>query len=212
MTEKKVIIWDYNGTIIDDIDLCVDIENHMLRERNMNRQYTAEDYRNNFCFPVIDYYYLIGYTFENETYADVSLEFNSMYAERFSECSLCEGFEEKIHEALEKGYENVIISACMHDDLISQCEKLGISPYFKEMFGMDNNLAHSKTEMAAEWMKNADVHPDRCLYIGDTIHDLETAKALGIERCVLVSTGHQSYERLKAVHDETVHSLKEVIL
>ena len=212
MNERKVIIWDYNGTIVDDIDLCVDIENYMLAERNMNRQFTAEDYRRNFCFPVIDYYYKIGYTFEDETYADISEEFNRMYSERFHECRLCEGFEEKIREAKDRGYENVIISACMHDDLIRQCEQLGISAYFEEMFGMDNNLAESKTQMAAEWMENADIRPDNCLYIGDTLHDLETAHALGIGRCVLVSTGHQSYERLKEAHENTVHSLKEVVL
>ena len=52
---KKVLIWDFNGTIIDDVDYCIEIENTMLRERNMDFISTYEQYRRDFCFPVIDY-------------------------------------------------------------------------------------------------------------------------------------------------------------
>ena len=75
----KTIIWDFNGTIVDDVQGCLDIENDMLKKRRMKGNYTLEHYRNLFCFPVIDYYKKIGYTFEKETYEDVSIEFNDAY-------------------------------------------------------------------------------------------------------------------------------------
>ena len=51
---KRLIIWDFNGTIIDDTATCLSIENKMLKDRGMKYGYTVEDYRNLFCFPIIN--------------------------------------------------------------------------------------------------------------------------------------------------------------
>lgn len=209
---KKVLIWDFNGTIIDDVDYCIDIENRMLRERNMDFISTYEQYRRDFCFPVIDYYYKIGYTFEEESYADISVEFNEMYNAGFDSISLMEGFRELIAQAKEKGYENVILSASRQDYLEEQCRRLGIDFLFDEILGIDNNLGGSKIDMALQWMETADVHPDDCRYIGDTLHDMETAAALGIRNYTLIACGHQSYEILREKTPNVVNSLKEVVL
>ena len=212
ITMKKVLIWDFNGTVIDDVEYCIEIENTMLKERNMDVISTYEQYRKDFCFPVIDYYYKIGYTFEEESYADISVEFNDMYNARFDEIKLMDGFEELIHKAKKEGYENVILSASRQDYLDDQCKRLGIDHHFDEILGIDNNLGGSKIEMALKWMETADVHPDDCRYIGDTLHDMETAEALGIRNYTLVACGHQSYEVLREKTPNVVHTLKEVEL
>ena len=200
----KTLIWDYNGTILDDLDLCLKIENEMLMERHMKAGYTREQYRSLFCFPVIEYYYKLGYTFEHESYEQISVEFNERYDEGFSSCRLTDGFLEKIAEAEEKGYQNVILSACQEEKLLKQTEQLGIAGYFR--------VAESKVEMAKHWMIRSGVNPDECMYIGDTLHDMETAKAIGIRNYVLVACGHQSYEVLRNASDHAVHNLREVVL
>lgn len=208
----KTVIWDFNGTILNDLQLCIDVENQMLAKRGLKADYTPEEYRELFCFPVIEYYYKIGYTFENETYEDISVEFSDLYDSGFDSCTLVEGFEDKIRESIEKGYRNVILSASRHEALLNQCHQLHIAHYFDEILGMDNALAASKVDMAKRWMESSDVSPGECIYIGDTDHDYETAEALGIENCVLAACGHQSYDVLKRKTDNVVHSLKEVIL
>lgn len=208
----KTLIWDFNGTIVDDLQLCLDIENKMLEERGMKAGYTKEQYRELFSFPVQDYYYKIGYTFENETYAQISDEFNALYDQGFESCHLTDGFTDKINESIAKGYQNIILSATKQDKLLEQCEILHITKYFTQILGMDNNLAAGKTEMARRWMKSSDVKPEECMYIGDTLHDKETAEAIGIDHYVLVSTGHQSYHVLSSKSDHVVHSLKEIRL
>lgn len=208
----KTLIWDYNGTILDDLDLCLKIENEMLMERHMKAGYTREQYRSLFCFPVIEYYYKLGYTFEHESYEQISVEFNERYDEGFSSCRLTDGFLEKIAEAEEKGYQNVILSACQEEKLLKQTEQLGIAGYFRERMGMDNMLAESKVEMAKHWMIRSGVNPDECMYIGDTLHDMETAEAIGIRNYVLAACGHQSYGVLKNASDHAVHNLREVVL
>ena len=51
----KNVFFDFNGTLIDDIDLTLDIENKLLVQRGLNAV-TKEFYLDNFCFPVINYY------------------------------------------------------------------------------------------------------------------------------------------------------------
>ena len=208
----KTLIWDFNGTIIDDSDLCLSIENYMLEERGLKHGYTMEWYRDHFCFPVIDYYKLMGYDFDKYDYAELADEFNALYNNRFDEVTFIDGFEDLLKEAKEKGYQNVILSASEQQNLRRQCEKLGIQNEFEELLGIDDYFAGSKIEMALAWMAFQDLKPEECVYIGDTSHDYDVAKALGIENYYLVACGHQSYEVLSKISERTVHSLKEVKL
>ena len=206
----KTIIWDYNGTIIDDVNLCLEVEKFMLKERGMFSEYSLDDYRDLFCFPVIDYYRKLGYTFQHESYEEISVEFNELYDMGFSTCPLVEGVLEKIQESCAKGYRNVILSACRGDKLKAQTEQLGVAKYFDEIFGIDNDLAGSKIDMAKAWMKQADTNPETCMFIGDSIHDMETSLAIGVNNYTLVAAGHQSYRVLRAASEHVVHTMKEV--
>ena len=209
----KTVIWDYNGTILDDLDICLQIENEMLKERRMPAwPVDRETYLDHFGFPVIDYYYYIGYTFENETYDDISVEFNERYDELFDNAGLMPEFLPAIQRSKASGNRNVILSACQHDKLISQCSQLGIAQYFDEILGIDNLLAGSKTEMALKWLEQSKTDPETCLYLGDSLHDLDTARALGVKDCILIAKGHQSLKVLKAGYDRVAASLAVVEL
>ena len=208
----KTIIWDYNGTIIDDVELCRNVEHFMLKERGMFSEYTLDDYRDLFCFPVIDYYKKLGYTFEQESYEEVSVEFNRLYDMGFDRCGLVDGVLDKIRESCEKGYRNVILSACRHDKLEYQTASLDVAKYFDEILGIDNDLAESKIEMAKRWMASSGCSPDDCMFIGDSIHDMETSLAIGVNQFTLVASGHQSYRVLREATDHVVLSMNEVIL
>ena len=49
------IIWDWNGTLLNDIELCVLTINELLERRNLTLL-SVEDYREVFSFPVKNYY------------------------------------------------------------------------------------------------------------------------------------------------------------
>ena len=61
----KYIIWDWNGTLIDDAWLFVEIMNEELKER-MLPQINIQDYRQHFTFPVKKYYERLGFDFQKE--------------------------------------------------------------------------------------------------------------------------------------------------
>lgn len=208
----KTVIWDYNGTILDDMMLSLKIENMMLAERGLKAGYTAEQYRDLYRMPMIDYYRDIGYTFENESFADIAEEFNDIYDEHFDELKLCRGVTDTLNDALAKGYQNVILSSCENNKLHEQCGWLHIDSYFQEMMGIDNLLGEPKIEIGRHWMIRSGVMPDECIYLGDTTADYETAEALGIKNIILIASGHQSVKRLRTVTNHVALSLDEVNL
>ena len=88
--------------------------------------------------------------------------------------------------------------------LTEQICDLGIKDYFCEIMGLDNIHAGSKLSLAYEWRERH--RGERVLFIGDTDHDAETARALGAE-CILISRGHQSREHLLTVCDRVYDDL-----
>ena len=106
----------------------------------------------------------------------------------------------------------MIISASRQDKLESQVHQLGLDRYFEVLLGIDNLLAGSKIQRAKEWIRESHVDPTACQMIGDTLHDLETARAIGIAHCTLVAQGHQDFAVLKKQWAATVHTLEEVVL
>ena len=206
----KLVVWDFNGTIVNDVELCYEIETKMLQERHM-QTYTLEQYRDTFCFPVIEYYYKMGYTFEEESYEDISVEFNQLYDEGFPSLKVMDDFIETIESFQENGMENVIISASRQDKLLEQCQQLGISSYFTKILGTDNLLGSSKVEIAKQFMKEHHVLPGVCMFIGDSSQDVETATAMGIRNIHLVARGHQSKKVLCASFKDVHDALKEIV-
>ena len=81
--------------------------------------------------------------------------------------------------------------------------------YFDELLGIDNIYAGSKVDIALNWIKDKD--PAKCIMIGDTLHDLDVAKAMGVD-CVLVAKGHQAKEILTENWDKVVDDIREVKL
>ncbi|HSH51393.1 MAG TPA: hypothetical protein VK982_06685, partial [Bacteroidales bacterium] len=78
MISKKLIIWDWNGTLLNDIDACIISMNVMLERRNMKLLDKAM-YRKMFTFPVQDYYKSIGFDFLQESFEKLSIEYINLY-------------------------------------------------------------------------------------------------------------------------------------
>ena len=190
----KLLIWDWNGTILDDAELCLEIENELLSERGMPK-INREWYLEHFAFPIRAYYEKMGYTFERESFETVSEIFMERYRARYGNCSLREGVIDVLKTAVDRGVRQTLLSLTQQDDLLEQATRLGASPYFSEMLGQDDILGHSKVERAQEYMAQNGIDPRDALFVGDTDHDAETANAVGCA-CALLVGGHQSKDVL----------------
>ena len=81
------VIWDWNGTLVNDASLCVEIVNDLLKEYSLN-QVDLNYYRNNFKFPVSAYYKKLGLPYEGIEYEKIARKFISQYRELSHKCNL----------------------------------------------------------------------------------------------------------------------------
>jgi len=204
-----VILWDFNGTIIDDVDICLKAENTLFAKYQMDINVSRQQYLELFEFPVINYYKKIGFDFNKVDFKTVSKEFMELYLSYQDEYRLNQGVLKKLKESKNAGNTNVIISASEQQILNEQCKKLDISKYFDEICGLDNVEAHSKLDMAKSWLEKHNYHRDNILFIGDSVHDFEVANSLNVN-CYLVASGHQSKQKLLAATNNVVDSITEV--
>ena len=201
------IIWDFNGTILDDVKVGIESVNVLLKARGLREIASVEEYRRVFGFPIIEYYKRIGFDFEKENYADVAVEWVDEYMSRVDNAKTNDGAEECLREIVDSGRKNILISATEINMLKKQLGMLGISQLFDGVYGLDNIHAHNKTAVAKLWREN---NPDaKVLFVGDTDHDLESARAIGAD-CVLYSGGHQSAESLKSFGCPVIDNLTEL--
>ena len=200
-------IWDFNGTILDDVETGILSVNHLLRERGLKTIDSREEYHGVFGFPIRRYYERLGFDFEREPYEVVAPLWVEQYLINVRNARMYEDVSETLERFRELGVRQIILSATELDMLKGQLIDLEIEGYFEEILGLDNIHASSKISLAEEWRRR---HPQaRLLLLGDTDHDYATARALGAE-CVLIARGHQSEEYLKTVCPTVLGSLSQL--
>ena len=203
------IIFDFNGTILDDTLVGLKAENECIKKYLKRPVMDLDEYLHKFTFPVKAYYERVGFRWdEGYTYEEVGDLWFEKYCEFKNEYKVFDGVVDILKGNHKKGYKNILLSASSLLALKKQLEELNISEYFDEVLGLDNIYAESKIKVALNWIK--DKNPDDCMFIGDTLHDLDTAKAMGIKNCVLVANGHQAKDVLLKEYDNVVDNIKEV--
>ncbi len=202
------IIWDWNGTLIDDARLGVEIINEMLTARGIV-PISLERYRAVFGFPVRDYYRNIGFLVDEEPmWEEVANDFIARYHRRMHEVQLFPDVIPTLEQFQDKGMNQAILSAMEERTLQRQVNDLGISRFFVHIQGIHNHYADGKAHMAAVVASRLDADSRSMLFIGDTLHDIEVARRIGCD-CLLCARGHQSKERLLAAGVPIVDSLAE---
>ena len=203
------IIFDFNGTLIDDCELCLKILNLLTKEYNL-KEVSMEEYKEIFTFPVYLYYKDLGFDTSKESFAIIASKFHKYYNSLSDkEVKLFDDVIEVL-ETLGKNANLICLSASLQETLNKQLSFYKIDKYFKYIVGLDNSLANSKEQVAIEFMKNKNLNKNKTLFVGDSIHDLEVANAIGVD-CVLVATGHTSKERLEKTNCKVINNLKELL-
>jgi phosphoglycolate phosphatase len=202
------ILWDWNGTLLNDNWLCVEVMNTMLASRNLPLL-TLDHYREIFDFPVKDYYLKLGFDFEKELFDIVGMDFMIRYNQRQLECGLHKDAVSSLKCISDKGFRQNILSAREQNELRQETIDLGIAAYFDHVEGLDDHYAHGKIDVGYRLLKELGINKNNILFVGDTCHDADVAKELGID-CVLIPNGHHSEARLQGSGFPIVRSLNEL--
>ena len=201
------IFWDFNGTIIDDVHNALGCVNDLL-DRKHRPHITLDDYYNYVETPIIGFYRHILPP-EELNFEEISRDFHTDYAKKINETALANGAYELLHSLKAQGVHQYIVTANIITEAKELISKFGIDDCIDVIIGADNTLAESKTQKARKLFDSLDINRNDALFIGDTLHDLETANALGID-CILVSYGHQGRRLLEEHNAYVVDSISEI--
>ena len=202
------LIWDWNGTLFDDAWLGIDVMNRMLARRGMETM-TAERYMEIFDFPVRDYYLRIGFDFHKESFEKLGTEFIDNYELRRHEAGLHADARPTLQSFRDAGIRQSVLSAYKHatlEELLADC---GVREFFDHVVGSDDHYASGKVEQGKRFLERLGVPASQLVLVGDTVHDFEVARAMGID-CILVTRGYHSHAKLMTCGVPVVSSLTEV--
>ncbi len=206
---KKTIIWDWNGTLLDDLDFCISTINILLRKRDL-QLLNRSTYKEVFSFPVKEYYKAVGFDFEKEDFAIPAKEFIDLYDDNVANCPLHPSALEVLQYFQNQGFRQFVLSAMKQTMLEKTLQQNEIFQFFEGVAGLNDHYAVSKIDRGKQLIKDLKIEIQNTWIIGDTIHDFEVAEQLGI-KCILISDGHQSFERLKKTKMPVINKLSHLI-
>ena len=203
------IIWDWNGTLLNDLDLCISTINVLLEKRDLP-ELSRKTYKDVFSFPVKNYYEAVGFDFNKEDFAVPAKEFIDLYNSKVELCPLHSEARNVLSYFQSKGIKQYVLSAMKQDMLEKTLQHNGIFNFFEGVAGLNDHYAVSKIERGNQFIAEFNIPKNDTWMIGDTIHDYEVAEELGI-RCILIADGHQSAKRLKKTGTKVLRVISQLI-
>lgn len=195
MKSFDFVLWDWNGTLLNDLEMNLEIVDVLLSKHSIKTEVSREFYLNNFGFPVSRFYEKMGFDLSKHEFLSLADEYDEEYLKRLRKTELFENTRATLAALSSAGVHQAVISATEHERLVSQVKGYGIEEYFDAVLGTKNHFGNGKTDVAKEWLKNSGADPKRTVFIGDTLHDFECSKAIGCA-CFLIARGHNSKEKL----------------
>ena len=202
----KQILWDWNGTLLDDLQYGINVRNRVFPDFDLPAIDTIEEYHAQFTFPIRLYYERAGVT--DEIFVSIAHAWMNEYVRGFASVPLHTDARQTLEQFAQAKLTQVVLSASKRDLLTSQIAQFDIQHYFADILGLGDIYAGSKEEIGRVYLQNCGIAPGDTLMIGDTLHDAEVAAAIGA-RCVLVARGHQSRQTLLTAGVPVVDTLTD---
>lgn len=204
----RYILWDFNGTLLDDIDASIASVSDLLISYN-KKPMTKERYYGIMEMPIIRYYEKL-FDLQQVPFSQLAKEFDAGYTRHRHLIRLADGAREALQALRERGKQQLILSSYEQSRIEKLLRQYGIDGYFTRVLGADNIRAESKLQRALDWLQAEKADPREVVVIGDLVHDFEVAQAMGVD-CVLVTYGHQGEEDLRQCGTSLLSSLRQLV-
>lgn len=204
LEKKSHIIWDWNGTLLNDLELCVEVLGILMAEYGLSR-IPVEKHREHFRFPVQAYYEELGFNFELLSFEKLALRYSELYESQVIHCQLFDQCKEFLEETGMRGISHSILSAGHQEKLLAQVKYFEVGQCFENIRGVSHFQGSGKIDVGRGLIQNLTTPKSEIILIGDTDHDLAVGKELGLD-VLLIADGHQSYERLARLHPMVLES------
>ena len=213
-THTTHLVWDWNGTLFDDIQAIIGATNAAFAEIGMET-ITLDRYRELYCVPVpVFYERLMGRRPTAAEWLVMDETFHRHYTERRGACGLAEGVEELLTQWRQAGRSQSLLSMYGHEELVPVVRGHGIEGHFVRVDGRTGPSGGSKAEHMerhlAALAEDGAISATRTVVIGDALDDALAAEHVGA-RAVLYTGGSNSRASLEVAGVPVVDSLKEAV-
>lgn len=206
---KSTIFWDWNGTLLNDSQICIDAMNRM-RKKYQYKPIDRSIYEKTFDFPVENYYRNIGWDFQKHPFRDIGVEFMGYYENDIYKATIQKGAKNVIDKLRDQGKQQFLISAMENDLLHKLTAHYGVKSWFEQVQGIEDHYGNGKAHLFEKLIKEHNLNPENILMMGDTLHDAEIAADLGVD-CILLYSRHQSIQRLKQSGFPVIESYEDLM-
>ncbi|MCA9319708.1 MAG: NUDIX domain-containing protein [Salinibacterium sp.] len=180
------LIFDWSGTLCDDIQATLDATNRTLQHFGATTIDLAT-YRREFRIPVIDFY---GPRLPGRTLEEIDGYFFAEMIERVAAAPLFEGAAGLLHAAAQRKQRLFILSTMPTDLITTVLRREGLNELFEEVCGH----AFDKHRYLPQLIERHGLAPDTTLFIGDSAHDVEVGLACGV-RSAAALWGYSTADR-----------------
>jgi phosphoglycolate phosphatase-like HAD superfamily hydrolase len=205
------VVWDWNGTILDDNDAVVTAVNAVCAA--FGRDTIDLDYwRSIYRRPLFEAYQgLLSRELSTQDWSEIDRLYHDAYRTLLPTTRLAPGVPDELHRWRAAGRQQSLLSMWFHDELVPLVTEYGLADLFIRIDGQHENIGgHGKTDHLIEHLTALRLDPTEVLVIGDVLDDAIAAKAAGV-RCVLVTTGVMTREALEASGAPVVDSIAEAL-
>jgi phosphoglycolate phosphatase-like HAD superfamily hydrolase len=205
------VVWDWNGTILDDNDAVVSSVNAVCAafgREPVELEYWRSIYRR----PLLDCYReLLRQELSTQDWAAIDRHFHDTYRILLHTTRLAPGVPDELRRWQAAGRRQSLLSMWFHDELVPLVTQHGLTDLFTRIDGLRVDTGgHGKAAHLIEHLTALNVDPADVLVIGDVLDDAMAAEAAGA-RCVLVTTGVSSRQTLKAAGVPVVDSIADAL-
>lgn len=182
MNQRKVILWDFDGVILDSME----IRDWGFREifkdfPSDKRELLIEYHREN---GGLSRFVKIKHFYENILKQSITEKEIQLYAKKFSDLMIVAlvNPQNLIQETVDfirsfhDQYRFHIVSGSAQDELRFLCKELGIDIYFHSVYGSPT----PKINLVAQVLTENSYEKENCCLIGDSFNDFEAAQANAI--------------------------------
>jgi phosphoglycolate phosphatase-like HAD superfamily hydrolase len=204
------ILWDWNGTLFDDIDAVVEAANEIFLSYGLPRLNLAT-FRAVYTRPIwACYERLLGRPLRDGEWERLDAAFHDSYHRLMRRCGLAAGARRTLAFLAEAGHTQSLLSMWRHDRLTVAVREHGIDGVFRRVEGLrPEEAGGSKAEFMARHVKALGVDPGEVLVVGDSADDAIAARHVGA-RAVLYAGGSQGREALAEFGVPVLERLSDV--
>ncbi|SCL13906.1 Phosphoglycolate phosphatase, HAD superfamily [Micromonospora rhizosphaerae] len=202
------LVWDWNGTLLDDLDLVVQATNVAFASAG-GPAVTVDEHRARFRRPIAEYYAeMLGRAVDDEAFGRLDQIFHDAYRAGLTTCELAADATAAI--AAWPGSQS-LLSMWFHDELVPTVHTYGLTPHFTRVDGLRDAVGGGvKAGWLAKHLAELGLDGSQVVLIGDSLDDADAAESVGA-RCVLYTGGLSDPARLRASAHPTADTLTAAV-